>query len=164
MEPLEQLIKPFLDVTLNAFQSFVGCELSPRHPYFADPESDFKADISGVTGVIGLSGVIRGAVIVSMSKSTAIKVTDMLIGEPHTELDGDVVDAIGEIVNIIAGNIKQKIAEGDGIVISLPTVIKGKEHSIVWPSNQERILCIPFKIFDNDVFHLMVTIERKDKI
>jgi len=51
------------------------------------------------------------------------------------------------------------VPNGDKIVISIPTIIKGKEHSIAWPSKQTRILCIPNKAFENDIFHLMVAIE-----
>ncbi|MCL2804789.1 MAG: chemotaxis protein CheX [Treponema sp.] len=153
---LQNYVEPFVEVTVNTFKEFVGVDVSPRHPHFLDPEKGFEWDISAV---IGLSGVVKGAVIISMKADLAIKLTDMLAGEGHSEIDADVVDAIGEINNIIAGNIKPKVPNGDRIVISIPTIIKGKEHSIAWPSKQTRILCIPHKVFDNDIFHLMVAIE-----
>jgi len=153
---LQNYVEPFVEVTVNTFKEFVGIEVSPRHPHFLDPEKGFEWDISAV---IGLSGVVKGAVIVSMKADLAIKLTDMLTEEGHKEIDADVIDAIGEINNIIAGNIKPKVPNGDKIVISIPTIIKGKEHSIAWPSKQTRILCIPHKAFENDIFHLMVAIE-----
>ncbi|MCL2441045.1 MAG: chemotaxis protein CheX [Treponema sp.] len=153
---LQNYVEPFVEVTVNTFKEFVGIDITPRHPHFLDPDQGFEWDISAV---IGLSGVVRGAVIVSMKSDLAIKLTDMLAGEGHSEIDADVVDAIGEINNIIAGNIKPKVPNGDKIVISIPTIIKGKEHSIAWPSKQTRILCIPHKAFENDIFHLMVAIE-----
>jgi chemotaxis protein CheX len=153
---LQNYVEPFVEVTVNTFKEFVGVEVSPRHPHFLDPEKAFEWDISAV---IGLSGVVKGAVIVSMKSELAIKLTDLLTGVEHTELDADVIDAIGEVNNIIAGNIKPKVPNGDRIVISIPTIIRGKEHSIAWPSKQTRILCIPHKAFDNDIFHLMVAIE-----
>jgi len=153
---LQNYVEPFVEVTVNTFKEFVGVDVSPRHPHFLDPEKAFEWDISAV---IGLSGVVKGAVIVSMKAELAIKLTDLLTGVEHTELDADVIDAIGEVNNIIAGNIKPKVPNGDKIVISIPTIIRGKEHSIAWPSKQTRILCIPHKAFDNDIFHLMVAIE-----
>jgi len=153
---LQNYVEPFVDVTVNTFKEFVGIEITPRHPHFLDPEKAFEWDISAV---IGLSGVVKGAVIISMKSDLAIKLTDLLTGTEHGEIDADVIDAIGEINNIIAGNIKPKVPNGDRIVISIPTIIKGKEHSIAWPSKQTRILCIPHKAFDNDIFHLMVAIE-----
>jgi len=157
---LTNYVEPFVEVTVNTFKEFVGVEVSPRHPHFLDPEKGFEWDISAV---IGLSGIVKGAVIISMKSELAIKLTDILTGSQHSEIDADVIDAIGEINNIIAGNIKPKVPNGDKIVISIPTIIKGKEHSIAWPSRATRILCIPHKAFDNDVFHLMVAIELENE-
>ena len=153
---LQNYVEPFVDVTINTFKEFVGIDVSPRHPYFLDTNQGIEWDISAV---IGLSGAVRGAIIISMKAELAIKLTDLLAGEGHNEIDADVVDAIGEINNIIAGNIKPRVPKGDRIVISIPTIIKGKEHSIAWPSRQTRILCIPHKAFGNDISHLMVAIE-----
>jgi len=153
---LQNYVEPFVEVTVNTFKEFVGVEVSPRHPHFLDPEKGFEWDISAV---IGLSGVVKGAVIVSMKADLAIRLTDLLTGTQNDDINADVIDAIGEINNIIAGNIKPKVPNGDKIVISIPTIIKGKEHSIAWPSKQTRILCIPHKAFENDIFHLMVAIE-----
>ncbi|MCL2210591.1 MAG: chemotaxis protein CheX [Treponema sp.] len=158
---LQNYVEPFVEVTVNTFKEFVGVEVSPRHPHFLDPDKAFEWDISAV---IGLSGAVKGAVIVSMKGDLAIKLTDLLTGMEHSEIDADVIDAIGEINNIIAGNIKPKVPNGDRIVISIPTIIKGKEHSIAWPSKQTRILCIPHKAFENDIFHLMVAIELDPEI
>jgi len=157
---LTNYVEAFVEVTVNTFQEFIGVEVAPKQPHFLDPEKGFEGDISAV---IGLSGMVRGAVIVCMQNDLALKLTDMLTGTKHTEIDGEVIDAVGEINNIIAGNIKPKVPNGEKIVISIPTIVKGKEHSIAWPSKQTRILCIPHKIFDTDVFHLMVAIELEAK-
>ena len=159
MDKMVQYIKPFVDVTLNTFEEFVGCEVIARHPHYLDAEKESDWDISSV---IGLSGAVKGAVIISMKKDLAIKITELLVGNAPTDIDADVVDAIGEIVNIIAGNVKSLIPSGDQIVISIPTVIKGKEITVAFPSKQERILCIPFKVFD-EIFHLLVAVELDDQ-
>jgi len=153
---LTDFIEPFVEVTIATLKDFVGVEATPSHPHYLDPEKEYDWDISSV---IGLSGALRGAVIVSMKAELAIKLTDTLVGTHHTEIDADVVDVVGEIVNIIAGNIKPKVPNGDKIVISIPTIIKGKKLSIVWPSQQTRILCIPHKVYENDFFHLLVAID-----
>ena len=130
---LHNYVEPFVEVTVNTFKEFVGVDLIPRHPHFLEPDKNFEWDISAV---IGLSGVVKGAVIVSMKEDLAIKLTNLLTGDTRSEIDADVVDAIGEINNIIAGNMKPKVPNGDRIVISIPTIIKGKEHSIAWPVKQ----------------------------
>jgi chemotaxis protein CheX len=156
---LKDYIVPFVEVTLSTFKDFVGVEVSAMHPHYLEPDKGLEWDVSSV---IGLSGIVRGAVIISMRAELAIKLTDTLVGTPHTEIDTDVVDVVGEIVNIIAGNIKPKVPKGDKIVISIPTIIKGKELSIAWPSKQTRILCIPYKVYENDFFNLLVAIDMEN--
>jgi chemotaxis protein CheX len=156
MEVLELYVKPFVNATLNPFQAFVGFELVAGHPHFSGRTLTFDQDISAV---IGLSGDIRGAVVITMKKEFAIKLADTLCGTTHTDLDDDIVDAVGEIVNIIAGNVKDGVPGGEKIVISLPTVVKGKDHSLAWPGKQSRILCISFK-YEEDSFYLLVDMEK----
>jgi len=156
MELLELYVKPFVNCTLHAFRTFVGFELTAGHPHFSGRELEFDQDISAV---IGLSGNIRGAAVLCMKREFAIKIADTLVGTEHTELDDDIVDAIGEIVNIITGNVKQEVPGGEKILISLPTVVKGKDHSFAWPGKHTRILCISFK-HEEDTFYLLVDMEK----
>ena len=153
---MEKYIQPFIDVCKSVFKEFLGASLAEERPYFADAGEVMEWDLSAV---IGLTGEARGAVVISMRKELATKLTGMLTGTEHREVDDDVVDAIGEIINIIAGNVKKNLEEAFRLVISLPTIVQGKQHSIKWPSNQARIICIPFKIFDNSTFNLSVAIE-----
>jgi chemotaxis protein CheX len=153
---MEQYIQPFIEVSQKIFKEFVGCDLVADRPYFEEKESINDWDISAV---IGLTGEARGAVVISMKTSLAARLTGILTGVTHTELDDEVVDAIGEIVNIIAGNVKKNLEESFRLVISLPTIIQGKKHVIRWPSGQARIICIPFNIFENERFVLSVAVE-----
>lgn len=156
MDVLEMYVTPFVTTTLNTFKNFVGFELIAGHPHFSGRTLVFDQDVSAV---IGLSGDIRGAVVMAMKKEFAVKITDTLMGVTHTEIDGDVVDAIGEIVNIIAGNVKKEVPDGEKVVISLPTVIKGKGHTIAWPGKHMRILCISFR-YGDDCFYVLVDMEK----
>jgi chemotaxis protein CheX len=153
---MEKYIQPFIDVSKNVFKEFLNAELTADRPYFMDVNAVTDWDISAI---IGLTGEARGAVVISMKKALAVKLADILTGTRHQDLDGEVVDAIGEIVNIIAGNVKKHLEETFKLIISLPTIVQGQQHAIKWPSGQARIICIPFTIFQNDVFSLAVAIE-----
>jgi len=69
------------------------------------------------------------------------------------------VDAMGEIINIIAGNVKKNLEDMFHIIISLPTVVRGKAHFIVIPEERTRMLCIPFTIFGDQTISLSITID-----
>jgi chemotaxis protein CheX len=153
---MEKYIQPFIDVCKNVFKEFIGSDLTVDRPHFMDANMAMDWDISAI---IGLTGEARGAVVMSMKKKLAIKLTDLLTGTRHDDLDDEVVDAVGEIVNIIAGNVKKNLEEAFKLIISLPTIVQGREHVIKWPHGQARIICIPFTIFEDDVFHLSVAIE-----
>jgi chemotaxis protein CheX len=153
---VEKYIQPFVDVCESVFRDFIGSELIAERPHFTDKKDSYDWDISAV---IGLTGEARGAVVISMKKSLALKLTGVLTGSTHTDIDDEVVDAIGEIINIIAGNAKRGLEESFRLVISLPTIIRGTNHTIMWPSEQARIICIPFKIFETEMFYLSIAIE-----
>jgi chemotaxis protein CheX len=153
---MEKYVQPFVDVCQSVFKDFIGNELVVDRPYFADKNAPHEWDVSAV---IGLTGEARGAVVISMKEPLALKLTDILTGTPHSNLDDEVIDAIGEIVNIVAGNAKRGLEESFRLVISLPTIVRGKGHAIMWPNEQARIICIPFKIFGSDSFCLSVAIE-----
>lgn len=153
---MEKYIQPFVDVCESVFREFIGTELVAERPHFADKNDPHDWDVSAV---IGLTGEARGAVVISMKKQLALKLTGVLTGAEHPELDDEVVDAIGEIINIIAGNAKRGLEESFRLVISLPTIVRGKGHAILWPNDQARIIRIPFKIFDTETFCLSVAIE-----
>jgi chemotaxis protein CheX len=158
---VEKYIQPFVDVCESVFRDFIGTELITERPHFADKNDPHDWDVSAI---IGLTGEARGAVVISMKKSLALKLTGVLTGSEHSDLDDEVVDAIGEIINIIAGNAKRGLEESFRLVISLPTIVRGKGHAILWPNDQARIICIPFKIFDTETFCLSVAIESSQGV
>ena len=58
------------------------------------------------------------------------------------ELNTDVVDAVGELTNMVAGGAKSQLTEYQ-LSISLPGVIKGAGHEVCFPSDVTPI-CVPF--------------------
>ncbi|MDR2094568.1 MAG: chemotaxis protein CheX [Treponema sp.] len=155
---MEQYIQPFIEVSKNVFKEFLGAELTADRPYFMDTKTAADWDVSAI---IGLTGEARGAVVISMKTALAARLTGILTGTQHDDLDDEVVDAIGEIVNIIAGNVKKNLEQTFKLIISLPTIVQGWHHEINWPTGQTRIICIPFTIFQAEVFSLAVAMESE---
>ena len=155
---MKQYIQPFIKVCINVFQEFLGQKLEANIPYFMEKETITEWDISGI---IGLTGEARGAVVISMKQDLAIKLTAILTGTEHKGLDEDVVDAVGELINIIAGNVKQELEDAFRLVISLPTIVRGKEHTINWPDSHTRVICIPFATAESESFTLSVALETE---
>jgi chemotaxis protein CheX len=152
---MEQYIQPFIDVTVDVFKQFIGCDIKTGRPHFSE-QSDVKN--WDVSSVIGFTGEARGAVVVSFKVGLAIELTNMLTEQNHSTIDDEVIDAVGEIVNIIAGNVKRNLEAEFRLVISLPTVIHGKDFTLTWPTSQTRVICIPFILFE-ETFCLYIALE-----
>jgi chemotaxis protein CheX len=60
----------------------------------------------------------------------------------NTEINEDVIDAVGELTNMVAGAAKAKLEEYE-LSVSLPTVITGQDHDVRFPSDVTPI-CVPF--------------------
>ena len=154
---MEKYIQPFIKVCETVFRDFCQTEVTAGRVFFvAKDEYESNWDISGI---IGLSGEASGAVAISLKDVTSFKITNTLTGTEHTSIDADVTDAIGEIINIISGNVKKDFEDELRIKISLPSIVKGRAHSIVWPSEKTRIICIPFTIFGDQEFCLSVAVD-----
>ncbi|MDR2518371.1 MAG: chemotaxis protein CheX [Spirochaetaceae bacterium] len=145
------------------FKRFVGADIKAERPYYADA-GEKEAGGWDLFGIIGFSGDVRGALVISMKKGLAFKLTAALTSRIYTELEADVLDAVGELVNIIAGHIKKGIDSGLRLIISLPITVRGYNHAITWLTGHTKIICIPFKIFDGDGFMVSITLEMQDPL
>ncbi len=153
---MEKYVQPFINTCCNVFRDFIGLEITASTPHFVEQNDSNEWDISGI---IGLAGEAQGAVVLSLKKELAFKLTEKLTGMEYTETNEDVFDAVGEIINIIAGNVKRDLEEMFQLVISLPTIIEGQNHNMVWLKSQgARRICIPFKVLDTHAFSLFVSL------
>jgi len=156
MENMEKYISPFVATCENVFRDFVGTSLVAERSYISNKHDDHEWEISAI---IAFTGEAKGMIVISMQKDPALKIAETLTGTVHTDIDSEVVDAVGEIVNIIAGNAKKGLEETFKLFISLPLIVIGKNHKIIWPEESTRIISVIFKIFEIDSLCFSVTIK-----
>ncbi len=131
-------INAFIIATRDTFQKMLMLQVEAGKPYLLTEEMNMK-DISGM---IGLSGTIKGAVVIGFPEQGAIKTANKFLGEHYTQLGPDVSDAVGELVNIIAGYVK-KFIQDQKFGISLPSIARGAKHMVYMPKYAPTIV-IPF--------------------
>jgi len=134
-----EYINPFIASLNNTFQTMLGCDvrrgtISLKSDHFPGYE---------ISGIIGLSGRAIGTVVLSLSESLALKAASSMLLSEQTEINADVVDAVGELTNMVAGSAKAELEEYE-LMSSLPSIITGKRHAICFPSNVSPI-CVPFE-------------------
>jgi chemotaxis protein CheX len=150
-------INPFIESILNNLEQMAAIK-AEKMELSVTMEAKTSMEISGV---IGLSGGVKGSAIISFPKSIALAVASAMFMEELTEISEDVKDAIGEFANIFVGNARNKLVdEGLNITISTPTIIVGKDHEISHPQNIP-FLVIPFKT-DMGVFQINIGV-KEDK-
>lgn len=133
-----RLINPFIQSTMSVFALMLNCKLVRGEPRLKDKlQPEFE-----VSGIIGLSGKAKGTVVVSLERETALRATEAMLTERPDSINEDVVDAVGELANMIAGRAKATLEEFE-MKISLPLVVAGKNKLIGFPSSTQPI-CIPF--------------------
>ena len=107
----------------EVFDMMVGGELQSNSPN--------GSDVSGVTAMVGLAGQLCGLVTIQCSVACAGQITSAMLGTDVNGIDEGVLDAVGEICNMVAGNFKAKISGlADGCVLSVPTVIRGSDYEL----------------------------------
>ncbi len=150
------LVNPFIEATLHVLSSMAFTKATAGKPYLKK-DSIAKGDVSGI---VGLSGEARGTLSVSFSQESILSVVSNMFGEPVLEINDEVKDAVGEILNIVSGRARQKL-ETMGRILkgAIPTVITGKNHGITHITKQP-IIAIPFET-ENGHFTIEVCIEEK---
>lgn len=134
-----EFVNPFLDATCAVFRTMLRTELR-RGALYLRQGGESTHEISGI---IGLSGKAKGTVLLGMRAEFAMAATEALTGERPNGMTPDVIDAVGELANMIAGGAKTRLEELN-MSISLPSVIAGKDHTVSFPSGAMPI-GIPFE-------------------
>ncbi len=99
---------------------------------------------SNLTSMIGLGGGIRGMLAIHCPASVATAITGGFLGMNVEEINEDVKDAVGEIANMIAGNLKVSYASVDmKIELAIPTSIIGDSFVVTGIADASRIIA-PF--------------------
>lgn len=145
-------VNPFILSNMETFSKMVGCEAKPGKPAL---KQDARLDYD-ISGIIGLSGKVIGTVALAFPEPTALAVCNKFMSADLKEMNGEILDAVGELVNIVAGNAKKGLSEFS-IEISLPSVIVGKNHRIVEPKGCLGFI-IPFATALGN-FHMAVSLK-----
>ena len=136
MDP--QFAKPLTVAVKKAFESLIQMDISFDDPLIVESMPE-DYDISAI---IGLSGGIIGLFVLSFPTETAEKVVSAFAGSSISVNDReDLIDAVGELANIIMRSGRTKLDCND-IAISSPSVVTGKQHCINTPSDNT-IIRIP---------------------
>lgn len=116
------------EITERVWSSLVETPLVPRQP--GQPGS--AAGQRTFTGCVQITGAWEGAVTVHCSENLAKVLTAaMFMVDPDDTTPEEVTDALGELANMVGGNVKALLPEP--CRISLPAVADGMDYRLSVP-------------------------------
>ncbi len=116
------------EAVVSVFATMLGSELQAGDPV-DDPDPFLPAE---VVSLIGLTGAVRGYLSLQCAREHARDLTARFLGADGHDVESldDIRDAVGELVNMIAGNLKTAMACEEPVEIGLPTVVTTPKSDI----------------------------------
>jgi chemotaxis protein CheX len=106
----------------DIFQTMLGLEITTTEAQWP-PQQDF------LSVTVHYAGTWTGAVLIECTPPQAFRFTARLMAsEPAGRVDEDVRDAMGELANMIAGNLKPVLPHG--VHLSMPSLVEGSDYSL----------------------------------
>lgn len=144
-----------IESTIEIFTGMVMMEISVA----GEPLTTLGPLKNSITGMVGLAGVHKGVLAVHFPKQVALDVTSSFLGMEVDEINADVQDAIGEIANMLGGNLKTILSDrGKDIMLSLPSTISGDQYSFTSQAEVDQVI-LPFQA-PSGMFFVEVELER----
>ncbi|MEW6218371.1 MAG: chemotaxis protein CheX [Thermodesulfobacteriota bacterium] len=137
------LINPFLIAAKNVIETMAQTPVKPQKPRLKQAKTTYGE----VTGIIGMiSDQVAGNMILSFSKACILKIVANMLMEPEKDqVDDSIIDAVGELTNMICGGAKAELAKkGMKFNLATPTMVVGKGLEISYYSEAPTIV-IPFE-------------------
>ena len=130
-----------VEITKGVFSTMVMMEVVDDYP-LKEPVKNFHETL---TSMVGLAGSHSGILAIHCPKALALRITSSMLGMEVVEIDDDVNDALGEIANMIGGDVKHIFSpKGADINLSIPTVIYGSDYMLDSMSSAESLV-LPFE-------------------
>ena len=127
-------------ITKGVFATMVMMDVVDDEP-LTEPVVNFHETI---TSMVGLAGSYSGILAIHCPKNLALKIASSMLGMEVSDIDDDVNDAMGEIANMVGGDVKHIFSpKGSDINLSIPTVIYGSDYVLESMSSAESLV-IPF--------------------
>jgi chemotaxis protein CheX len=94
-----------------------------------DSEVPFSSQGDRVTSFVHLTGGWNGAVLFQCNRRQACQFAGRILSVDSPEaVNDDVRDVLGELANMIGGNMKSGM--GEGVRLSTPTVMEGRDYDL----------------------------------
>jgi chemotaxis protein CheX len=133
-------VNAYLFAVQNVFKTMLAIQISMGKPSLKTN----RLTSAEVTGVLGFAGDKRGTFSLAFPRKSALFIYKTMVGEEFETITPEVVDAIGELTNIISGQFRVEIEkQGHKLSAGLPTVVVGQNVEINFITKVP-VIALPF--------------------
>ncbi len=129
-------INPFVESVKNFFSTMLDAELLVSKPFLTLQADEQRADVSAI---IDITGDAEGWVALRFPMQSAVSTAWKFAGEYFSADEEHLIDAVGEMANIVAGRAKSKLSDLN-CVISPPHVTIGVRPAPNHPTGMPRLV------------------------
>ena len=123
----DDIAEEIVSSTHEVFSTMIPMEIKSDGSFY-QKEDMISTD---VISLVSFTGEHSGILAIFSCKEIALKITSNMLGIEVTEIDQDAKDAMGEVANMIAGTLKNKIFEKFGAMhLSVTIVVAGGDLTI----------------------------------
>jgi chemotaxis protein CheX len=115
-------VEMLVDIVKSVFATMMDLEVSAN-------DAPFASAGDRLTSFVQLTGEWNGAIMLECNRRQACGFAGRILAmDPPETVDDDVRDVLGELANMIGGNMKCGMATG--VRLSMPTVLDGSDYDL----------------------------------
>jgi chemotaxis protein CheX len=123
-----------IEVANVVWESMLGLELEPAVAEQGLPVGSF------MTGCVLINGAFEGGVTLQVPSDVARDIAALMFGMERDEVsDDETTDAVGELANMVGGNLKALVVQPSKL--SLPSVTEGTDYRVSIPGTVATTRC-----------------------
>lgn len=154
----EQLAKEIVTAVTVAMQSTFGIKASPGDFEVGDGIVSLTGDVSGVIGMV--QDKLEATMVICLNFETMRDILPRVLGHSVSVTHEMTIDAVGEITNMIFGQIKTELNKrGFALKLGIPSVVMGRGH-FVSQFHRGRYMIVPFYI-DGQMFQVHIALHNQ---
>ncbi|HUY69320.1 MAG TPA: chemotaxis protein CheX [Alphaproteobacteria bacterium] len=153
----QQLAHEITKAVRNAMQETFGVAVEAGPFEVGDGMVSLVGDVSGVIGIA--QAQLEGTLTLCLTFETIRDLLPQIIGKSVSVTHEMAVDAVGEITNMIFGQIKADLgSRGYALKLGIPCVVTGKGH-FVSQFHRGKYMIVPFHL-DGQLFQVYVALHN----
>lgn len=123
-------INPFIEGTVLVLKVQCSTEVTPLKPVLKGTEDlKIRTDIAGIIGIT--SPTFTGSIAICFPEKVFLALMSKMLGEEFNEINADLEDGAGELLNMIFGHAKKILnTQGHSIEKALPTIVRASNLSV----------------------------------